>query len=562
MKKIILLILVIILAVPSVGQKVVSSVSESKYVNITKDPPKPPYLEIVSGSLQFADTDGNLKIDARETAYIRFDLSNSGIGPGLNLKAETRLVNDFNGLSYIKSIPLGVLDPGKSKKVEIPVTGSMDLTEGRVEFEIFIHETNGFNSDPVRIEVQTAAFRSPLIKVVDYKVSSQSGTTLERRKPFDVQILIQNVGQGFAEQVKVNLPLPANMFCLSDNTDHFVGNMEPGETRLIDYSFVTTANFTENTISFVFTLSEKFGRYAERRNITLNMNQQVSSEKLVVEGKTETQLEIMLASLTSSVDKNIPINATKAPNRLALIIGNENYASSGSLNAQINVDYARNDAGVFREYALNTLGVKDENLIFLLDASAGAMKREIDRVTELLKRMGSNSELIFYYAGHGFPDEATRIPYLIPVDIDAANLAYAIKLSDVYRKFSETGARRITIFLDACFSGGGRNQGLLAARAVRIKPEEAPVSGNMVVFAASSGDQSSLPYHKEKHGVFTFFLLKKLQETGGNITYGDLSEYLRREVGIISLRENSKAQDPEVMVSPAVHNTWMNWSLK
>lgn len=562
MKKIVLFIVIALMAIPSMAQKVISATSESKYVSISKDPPKPPILKKVDGSLQFIDTDGNKKIDAGETAYIRFDLINTGIGPGLNLNAKVRQVIYTKGISFNESLPLGTLEPGKTKLVEIPVTGTMELPEGKTEFEIVVDEANGFGSDTILITIQTSQFRSPLVKIVDYTVSSQSGITLQKKIPFDLQILVQNVGKGVASNVRIKLPVPENIVCLSSNEDEFIGMLEPGETKLIDYNFITTAYYTDNTIQFTFSPSEKYGKYGESKTINLTMTQQVSDKPMVVQGKEEEKREIELASLTSAVDKNIPNNSTKSPNRLALIIGNENYAGSGSLNAQINVDYARNDAGVFREYALSALGVKEENLFFLTDASAGEMRKEIDRVTELLKRMGSSSELIFYYAGHGLPDEETRIPYLIPVDIDATNLSYAIKLSDVYRKFSETGAHRILIFLDACFSGGGRNQGLLAARGVRIKPEEAPVSGNMVVFSASSGDQSSLPYYKEKHGIFTYFLLKKIQETGGNVTLGELSAYLKQNVGIVSLQENSKVQDPEILVSPAVESIWRNWTVK
>jgi hypothetical protein len=84
----------------------------------------------------------------------------------------------------------------------------------------------------------------------------------------------------------------------------------------------------------------------------------------------------------------------------------------------------------------------------------------------------------------------------------------------------------------------------------------------MVVFAAASGDQSSLPYTKEKHGMFTYFLLEKLQETGGNVSYGELATFLKNKVGIVSLKENSKTQDPEILISPQVENVWQSWSFK
>ncbi|GAH62952.1 unnamed protein product, partial [marine sediment metagenome] len=263
---------------------------------------------------------------------------------------------------------------------------------------------------------------------------------------------------------------------------------------------------------------------------------------------------IKIGSLSSGVDKNIPVNTGKYPNRVALIIGNEDY--SGTLNAEINVVYARNDAQVFREYAFNTLGVEERNLTLLTDATAGVMRREIDRAARLIEKMGSSSELIFYYAGHGFPDEATQVPYLVPVDVNATNLSVAIKLSEVYDKFGNSGAGRVTVFLDACFSGGGRNQGLLTARAVKIKPKTETVKGNMVVFTASSGEQSSLPLETEMHGMFTYFLLKKLQESKGNTNYKEFADYLRYNVPIESLRVNGKDQEPEVIVSSDVKDSW------
>src|SRR5665648_300690 len=163
---------------------------------------------------------------------------------------------------------------------------------------------------------------------------------------------------------------------------------------------------------------------------------------------------------------------------------------------------------MFRDYAISAMGVTDQNMIFLSNATAGTMRKEIDRVTELIKRTGSNAELIFYYAGHGFPNETTQVPYLIPVDVDATNLQSAIKLSEVYTKFGETGAKSITVFLDACFSGGGRNQGLLAARGVKIKPKNESVKGNMVVFAATSVSYTHLRAHETRHDLVCRLLLE------------------------------------------------------
>ena len=84
----------------------------------------------------------------------------------------------------------------------------------------------------------------------------------------------------------------------------------------------------------------------------------------------------------------------------------------------------------------------------------------------------------------------------------------------------------------------------------------------MVVFSATTENQSALPYSEEKHGLFTYFLLKILQENKGNINYGDLALYLTDNVGISSLRINGKLQEPVINASPSLKNEWKNWKIK
>jgi len=543
-----------------IAQNSVSGVSNSGYVSITKDPPKPPYLEIVQGSVSLVDENGNKKIDANEKSMLYFQLKNSGLGPGLNLVVDMEDENKTPNVVFKSRTSIGQLKAGEERQIQIPVSGRMNLSDGKALFKIYITEANGFDSDPVEIEIKTKAFQSPLVKVVDYKVTSESSSTLQKRRPFDVQVLIQNVGTGAAKNVKVNLLIPDGIYCLSANENQLIGNLEPGTEHLIDYTLVANNRYTSSSIPLNVSLSESYNRFAENKTITLTMNQGVSSEKLIVKGIDQPVATITVGSLSSKVDKNIPYVNYKNPNRIALIIGNEDY--SNTLNSEINVSYAKNDAETFRKYAVNVLGVEERNVHFLLDATAGQMRREIDLTAAILKKLGKEGELILFYAGHGFPDEVSKTPYLMPVDVDATNLASAIKLANVYKKFGETGAEKITLFLDACFSGGGRNQGLLAARSVSIKPKKENISGNMVVFSASSGQQTSLAYNTQQHGMFTYFLLEKLQSTKGEVTYGELAGYLKDKVGLESLQINGKPQDPEVNVSSSVINKWENWGFK
>ena len=83
-----------------------------------------------------------------------------------------------------------------------------------------------------------------------------------------------------------------------------------------------------------------------------------------------------------------------------------------------------------------------------------------------------------------------------------------MNLQELYQKLGSLKAKKVTVFLDACFTGGGRVSGLMASRGVKVKPKEGSLSGNLVVFSASSEEQSSLPFNDEQHGIFTYHLLK------------------------------------------------------
>lgn len=259
----------------------------------------------------------------------------------------------------------------------------------------------------------------------------------------------------------------------------------------------------------------------------------------------------------SDVDVNIPITNMYNKKTFALIIGNEDYSSfQMDLNTDTNVDFAAIDARTFKKYLINTLGVPNENITLLVNATAGQMKQSIARLSALAEAYEGEAKLIFYYAGHGLPKEGTHDPYLIPVDVSSTNLDYALKLEDVFNKLTEHKSERVTVFLDACFSGGARNQELVAARGIRIKPKSPFVDGNLVVFSASTDEQTAHPYKEKAHGIFTYYLLKGLQISNGEMSYGELENFIRTNVMRKSVLVNNKVQAPEVKVSPLYESTW------
>lgn len=258
----------------------------------------------------------------------------------------------------------------------------------------------------------------------------------------------------------------------------------------------------------------------------------------------------------SDVDLNIPQTGYVNENTFAVIIANEKYEEESQ------VEYALNDGQIFKTYCKDVLGLPETNIRFRANATLNNILAELDWMRQIASAYGNEATFIFYYAGHGIPDEATGDAYLLPVDGRGSMLATGYSLTKLYEKLGNLPAKRVAVFMDACFSGAKRNGQMLAsARGVAIKAKRAVPKGKVVVLSAAQGDETAYPYKEKRHGLFTYYLLKKLQESKGNISMGELADYVIREVKKRSVVVNSKLQTPIITHSVGV-DEWRNWSFK
>ena len=259
--------------------------------------------------------------------------------------------------------------------------------------------------------------------------------------------------------------------------------------------------------------------------------------------------------MKSDVDENFPIASKKEENSFALIIANEEYQDVASVTNAIN------DGIIFAEYCKITLGLPETNVRLVKNATLNNIKRELNLFKQITNAYNSEAKLIVYYAGHGIPDESTHEAYILPVDGYASDLTTCFSLSELYNTLGQLPASQIIVLLDACFSGAQRGEGMLAsARGVAIKAKKNVLSGNVVVLSAAKGDETAYPYTDQEHGLFTYFILKKIKETKGECTLGELSQYVTNEVSKKSIVVNSKSQTPTVSASPTFE--WENLKLK
>lgn len=534
----------------------------------------PPILNVTE--IAFSES----TLNAEETANLSITLSNSG--PGDAEGVFVNLSGNLTGLSFPAKTTFPTIPAnGGTKTVNIKITGGVELPTSEAILKIEVIEPNfKVKIQGKQLKFPTQEYRKPELILAKYAVienqSANPNNQVDLNEIIDLVFVVQNVGQGTAENVSVKIDnAQKGVMLLGVVSGTQLARKDPGfdviqtgKYESITYRYFVNSEFSENQLEFSIIVTERLGKYGfsstkafpintkleESGYIrTLASNDQAIPGKVIIED---------IPDLIVDVDTEIPTASGAQENTYVLIIGNEDYKSKQTgLSSEANVDFAVNDATVFSIYCEKTLGIPKKHIKLLKNATSAEISQGLAWISNLARIENGKAKLIFYYSGHGLPHEQTREAYIIPVDVSGTSLEYAIKVADIYTKLTEHPSQQTTVFLDACFSGGARNQGLVAMKGVRIKPKDDYISGKLVAFVSSTGNESSAVYREKHHGYFTYFLLKKLKESKGEVNYEELSTYIKqsvsKETGLIG-----KIQTPEVNVSHLVEDEWKTWKLK
>lgn len=272
------------------------------------------------------------------------------------------------------------------------------------------------------------------------------------------------------------------------------------------------------------------------------------------EGKDKGKGGGEIHTAPSDVDTNIPYGSiARAAKTFVVIVDNENYRQLAK------VPFALNDGRIFAEYCTRTFGIPADNVMRYDNATYGMMLEALTRLGNIAKAYGGDIDVIFYYSGHGAPSEADRKAYLVPVDAYTVQPQGCCSLEHLYAQLGSMGARKVLCLIDACFSGNAKSDGnelLSSVRGLGIETQDDVPSGNTVVMTASHGEQTAMPFREKRHGMFTYFMLKKLQLTGGRVTLGELFDYVEAEVRKASAVKANRMQTPTVTVSGDMPDGW------
>jgi hypothetical protein len=309
-------------------------------------------------------------------------------------------------------------------------------------------------------------------------------------------------------------------------------------------------SYTENDLEIMRSqLSFKIQQFSKDSDAYFKEIRTANSTK-----RTNKSSDIVMPSKDLSKEKHqLDVSKAMAPKKendaVAIIVGIQNYKRLAK------ADFADQDASKFAEYANRALGIPKNKIKVLTDSDAdqAALLKTFRNWLPLNVNKGK-TEVFVFYSGHGLPSNDGKSLYFLPHGVDQDLLdETAIDQKKIVAAIQSAQPKSVTMFVDSCYSGQSRNgaQILAGAKPVTLKNSDIGYPPEFTVFTASAADQISSASSDLQHGIFSFYLMKGMEGAAdinkdGNITYGEMQQYLSENVQRQALASN-RVQVPQLI---------------
>ena len=514
--------------------------------------------------VDFNEPSGNNVLDAEEEGKLIVNVKNTGEENAYGVVIHLEPVKEIKGLIYQNEIFVGEIKPGETKYRVISLKAKEDILTSQAKFKIIAKESKGFDADPVIIAFKTRELTLPKLSLVDKRVEDfNENAKIEPLEMVKVIARIQNIGHGQAKGVECKLIFGENVFLALGSKDTFnLGSFAPGEYKDISFFFYTNKRIKSGErIPISIEIKEGRGRFYGKEDLNLVMYApQKRVKEVVVAAKKGKHVIEITEGLSIDVDTKIPKGEPLFGGMydVAVIIANKDYENAPE------VEFAFHDGAIMKEYLLNTLGFRKENIIYKQNATLselnlifGTEKHPKGKIYNYVKK--DVSKVFIYYVGHGAPDPKGEKAYIIPVDANPDSVTTTGYSFDILKKnLAKMPAKDITLVVDSCFSGRSaagmlfrdRNPliGILIAKDIHSIPKEK----NITMLLSAKENQTSTWYRQKRHSLFTYFFLKALQgdadkNRDNEITIMEIEEYLMENVPYWARRLNYTEQEPVIV---------------
>ena len=307
----------------------------------------------------------------------------------------------------------------------------------------------------------------------------------------------------------------------------------------------------------------------------------------------------------SDIDRKIPVGNEKNDSTYVCII-----ATGAFRSAEEDFFYDRRheeDAELFKKYCENILNINQTHIIFYKNAHSEDIKTSLISIKDSSTKHNGKINIIFYIAaiesgkafhydylddvfdnislGYYGDEDKNYIndTVLWMIDKEYNKVCYSLKW--LYDELHNINAKQIVCFMDIKRASSSNrffytnsafeqrvsawekddSQNKKIPRTIFIKPKEndtlQDIETNVVVFLSSKEKETSYEMPYEGHGMFAYFLMKKIKQSKGNITLGNLYEYISVNVKQSAEDFLGIYQTPTVVTYPDKNYNWKSLKL-
>jgi len=375
--------------------------------------------------------------------------------------------------------------------------------------------------------------------------------TISEGEEGTVTVLVKNKSLYFSIKPKLEISVKASWDPKPRTITKWMDIVEPEQTETYKLNVKWDEKLPSGTITY-------------KAKVT-DIISQLTSEPAELSFNIIGRSKMAEPSLFVDVDSKIPIVPLQNNYAIAVVIGNRDYSNPDVPD----VEYAVNDAVTVKKYLLNVLGFREENIIFIENATKADFERIFGTKDVYQGKLynwtkPNQSDVFIYYSGHGAPDVINKKAYFMPCNSDPNYVRIdGYPLEVFYRNIEKIPAKSITIVLDACFSGASQEGMLIKNASPMYIDVETPLLGeDFNLFASASGDQIASWYPKGNHSLFTYYFLRALRgeadkDRDRKITLKEIENFLEDNVSYMARRLYGREQTPVVKgASDAVISTY------
>ena len=259
----------------------------------------------------------------------------------------------------------------------------------------------------------------------------------------------------------------------------------------------------------------------EGEPVTIGANGAFSVERKLPIGESRLRIAAVdaqgnRAETIVSVLRKPHITKVNYGNYHALVIGNADYQDLPKLHTAV-VD------------AEAVAKILDEEYGFRVKVLTDVTREDmIDAFDILREELGENDNLLVYYAGHGWLDEASSRGYWQPVNAQINRRSQWMSNATLTDSLKALKAKHVMVVADSCYSG-------VLTRSIKVPDRtidyiERMASRRARVVLTSGGLEPVMDSDGGKHSVFAEQFLKVLKNNTGVLDGTQLFEQVRRPV--------------------------------